>query len=174
MPPPCSPARCPCSFTAFPGTLQWLGVASIGFLVLTSPPAQGNPGIVTCARAEEGRGHRFSDGDLVTFSGLEGMTELNGCKPRTVRVLGECLPASGGCSGSLAVTMLPIPSSPSQIPTDWRSVTRAPSHPTAAGGRSCRCDCTRSTRMYVSPPAPPCCPPGGREPTSGSVPPKSS
>uniref|UniRef100_A0A8B9TW21 Ubiquitin-activating enzyme E1 C-terminal domain-containing protein n=1 Tax=Anas platyrhynchos TaxID=8839 RepID=A0A8B9TW21_ANAPL len=36
---------------------------------------------------KEGRGHRFSDGDLVTFSGLEGMTELNGCKPRTVRVL---------------------------------------------------------------------------------------
>uniref|UniRef100_A0A493U160 SUMO-activating enzyme subunit 1 n=1 Tax=Anas platyrhynchos platyrhynchos TaxID=8840 RepID=A0A493U160_ANAPP len=49
--------------------------------------SQGNPGIVTCAWAEEGRGHRFSDGDLVTFSGLEGMTELNGCKPRTVRVL---------------------------------------------------------------------------------------
>uniref|UniRef100_A0A8C3B8K1 Ubiquitin-activating enzyme E1 n=1 Tax=Cairina moschata TaxID=8855 RepID=A0A8C3B8K1_CAIMO len=49
--------------------------------------SQGNPGIVTCARAEEGRGHRFSDGDLVTFSGLEGMTELNGCEPCPVRVL---------------------------------------------------------------------------------------
>uniref|UniRef100_A0A8B9ES27 Ubiquitin like modifier activating enzyme 7 n=1 Tax=Anser cygnoides TaxID=8845 RepID=A0A8B9ES27_ANSCY len=51
--------------------------------------SQGNPGIVTCARAEGGHGHHFSDGDLVTFSGLEGMTELNGCKPCPVRVLGE-------------------------------------------------------------------------------------
>ncbi|NXL87100.1 UBA1 enzyme, partial [Alectura lathami] len=49
--------------------------------------SQGNPGIVTCTGAEENRGHRFSDGDLVTFSGVEGMVELNGCEPCPVRVL---------------------------------------------------------------------------------------
>nr|XP_025962416.1 ubiquitin-like modifier-activating enzyme 7 [Dromaius novaehollandiae] len=49
--------------------------------------SQGNPGIVTCAAGEEGRGHLFSDGDMVTFSGVEGMTELNGQEPCPVRVL---------------------------------------------------------------------------------------
>ncbi|KFV84326.1 Ubiquitin-like modifier-activating enzyme 1, partial [Struthio camelus australis] len=48
--------------------------------------SQGNPGIVTCV-AEEGRGHLFSDGDMVTFSGVEGMTELNGREPYPIRVL---------------------------------------------------------------------------------------
>ena len=35
----------------------------------------------------EGR-HDFEDGDLVTFTDVEGMTELNGCEPRKVHVLG--------------------------------------------------------------------------------------
>ncbi|NXC48399.1 UBA1 enzyme, partial [Penelope pileata] len=48
--------------------------------------SQGNPGIVTCTGAES-HGHSFSDGDLVTFSGVEGMEELNGCRPCRVRVL---------------------------------------------------------------------------------------
>ncbi|NXE12871.1 UBA1 enzyme, partial [Lophotis ruficrista] len=49
--------------------------------------SQGNPGVVTCAGAEDSRGHPFCDGDLVTFSGVEGMTELNGREPVPVRVL---------------------------------------------------------------------------------------
>ncbi|NXI69624.1 UBA7 enzyme, partial [Anseranas semipalmata] len=49
--------------------------------------SQGNPGIVTCTGAEGSGGHRFSDGDLVTFSGVEGMEELNGHEPCPVRVL---------------------------------------------------------------------------------------
>lgn len=38
---------------------------------------------------EDSLGHLFSDGDLVTFSGVQGMTELNNQKPVPVRVLGE-------------------------------------------------------------------------------------
>ncbi|XP_050760694.1 ubiquitin-like modifier-activating enzyme 7 [Gymnogyps californianus] len=49
--------------------------------------SQGNPGVVTCVGAEDSRGHLFCDGDLVTFSGVEGMTELNGREPIPVRVL---------------------------------------------------------------------------------------
>ncbi|POI20922.1 hypothetical protein CIB84_015331, partial [Bambusicola thoracicus] len=49
--------------------------------------SQGNPGIVTCAGADKNRGHRFSDGDLVMFSGVEGMVELNSSEPCPVRVL---------------------------------------------------------------------------------------
>uniref|UniRef100_A0A8V1AC19 E1 ubiquitin-activating enzyme n=1 Tax=Gallus gallus TaxID=9031 RepID=A0A8V1AC19_CHICK len=52
--------------------------------------SQGNPGIVTCAGADKNRGHRFSDGDLVMFSGVEGMVELNSSEPCPVHVLGEC------------------------------------------------------------------------------------
>ncbi|XP_060060629.1 ubiquitin-like modifier-activating enzyme 7 isoform X2 [Erinaceus europaeus] len=44
--------------------------------------SQGSPGILTL-RADT---HDFRDGDLVTFSGVEGMVELNGCDPRTVRI----------------------------------------------------------------------------------------
>ena len=32
--------------------------------------------------------HGFEDGDKVTFQEVQGMTELNGCEPRTVKVLG--------------------------------------------------------------------------------------
>ncbi|NXF43031.1 UBA1 enzyme, partial [Oceanites oceanicus] len=49
--------------------------------------SQGNPGVVTCVGAEDSRGHLFCDGDLVTFSAVEGMTELNGQEPIPVRVL---------------------------------------------------------------------------------------
>uniref|UniRef100_A0A8C6IM49 Ubiquitin-activating enzyme E1 C-terminal domain-containing protein n=1 Tax=Melopsittacus undulatus TaxID=13146 RepID=A0A8C6IM49_MELUD len=51
--------------------------------------SKGNPGIVTCVGMEGSRGHLFSDGDLVTFSGVEGMTELNDQEPVPVRVMGE-------------------------------------------------------------------------------------
>ncbi|NXJ13846.1 UBA7 enzyme, partial [Odontophorus gujanensis] len=49
--------------------------------------SQGNPGIVTCIGADENHGHHFNDGDLVMFSGVEGMLELNSCEPCPVRVL---------------------------------------------------------------------------------------
>uniref|UniRef100_A0A8D2PY67 Ubiquitin-like modifier activating enzyme 7 n=1 Tax=Zosterops lateralis melanops TaxID=1220523 RepID=A0A8D2PY67_ZOSLA len=52
-------------------------------------PVQGNPGVVTCVGTEDSYGHPFRDGDLVTFSGVQGMTELNGQKPIPVHVLGE-------------------------------------------------------------------------------------
>ncbi|XP_036594984.1 ubiquitin-like modifier-activating enzyme 7 isoform X2 [Trichosurus vulpecula] len=45
--------------------------------------SQGSPGVLTVL---EENGHRFQDGDWVTFSGVEGMTELNDCDPRPIRV----------------------------------------------------------------------------------------
>ncbi|KAK6625245.1 E1 ubiquitin-activating protein [Polyplax serrata] len=42
-------------------------------------------GIVTCL--DDNR-HGFEDGDYVTFSELQGMDELNGCKPIKIKVLG--------------------------------------------------------------------------------------
>ncbi|NXI98737.1 UBA7 enzyme, partial [Psophia crepitans] len=49
--------------------------------------SQGSPGVVTYTRAEDSRGHLFCNGDLVTFSGVKGMTELNDQEPIPVRVL---------------------------------------------------------------------------------------
>lgn len=46
--------------------------------------SQGSPGILTLRK--EAKNHQFHDGDLVTFSGIEGMVELNGCAPRPIRV----------------------------------------------------------------------------------------
>uniref|UniRef100_A0A4X2LNW3 E1 ubiquitin-activating enzyme n=1 Tax=Vombatus ursinus TaxID=29139 RepID=A0A4X2LNW3_VOMUR len=43
----------------------------------------GSPGILTVL---EENGHRFQDGDWVTFSDIEGMTELNDCGPLPIRV----------------------------------------------------------------------------------------
>ncbi|XP_072506874.1 ubiquitin-like modifier-activating enzyme 7 isoform X2 [Notamacropus eugenii] len=45
--------------------------------------SQGSPGILTVL---EENGHHFQDGDWVTFSGIEGMTELNDCDPLPIRV----------------------------------------------------------------------------------------
>ncbi|KAG8523972.1 Ubiquitin-like modifier-activating enzyme 7 [Galemys pyrenaicus] len=46
--------------------------------------SQGSPGILTLR--QEADANRFHDGDWVTFSGIEGMVELNGCNPRPIRV----------------------------------------------------------------------------------------
>ncbi|KAJ2724071.1 E1 ubiquitin-activating protein [Coemansia sp. Benny D115] len=46
---------------------------------------QSAEGVVTCL--DETR-HGLEDGQLVTFSEVQGMTELNGCEPRKVKVLG--------------------------------------------------------------------------------------
>lgn len=42
-------------------------------------------GVVTCM--DESR-HGFEDGDYVTFQEVQGMTEINGCKPKKITVLG--------------------------------------------------------------------------------------
>jgi ubiquitin-activating enzyme E1 len=47
--------------------------------------SQGEKAIVTCL--DETR-HGLEDGDFVTFSEVEGMTELNGCEPMKVTVKG--------------------------------------------------------------------------------------
>ncbi|XP_039551350.1 ubiquitin-like modifier-activating enzyme 7 isoform X2 [Passer montanus] len=49
--------------------------------------SQGNPGVVTYMGTENSHGHLFYEGDLVTFSGVQGMTELNGQEPVPVHVL---------------------------------------------------------------------------------------
>ncbi|XP_054071741.1 ubiquitin-like modifier-activating enzyme 7 isoform X2 [Rissa tridactyla] len=51
--------------------------------------SQGNPGVVTYVGTEDSHGYPFCDGDLVTFSGVEGMTELNNQEPIPVRVLDD-------------------------------------------------------------------------------------
>lgn len=33
--------------------------------------------------------HGFESGDYVTFTEIQGMTELNGCKPVEIKVLGK-------------------------------------------------------------------------------------
>lgn len=43
-------------------------------------------GVVTCL--DEAR-HGYEDGDHVTFTEVQGMTELNGCKPIKIKVLGN-------------------------------------------------------------------------------------
>lgn len=77
---------------------------------------QGNPGVVTYMRAEDSHGRLFRDGDLVTFSGVEGMAELNDREPIPVHVLGELprgsqlrWPRVGDLTGSLTVTVMSIP-----------------------------------------------------------------
>ncbi|XP_053328899.1 ubiquitin-like modifier-activating enzyme 1 [Spea bombifrons] len=44
-----------------------------------------NPGVVTCL--DEAR-HGFENGDYVTFTEVQGMTELNNCEPVEIKVLG--------------------------------------------------------------------------------------
>ncbi|KAM8758112.1 ubiquitin-like modifier-activating enzyme 7 [Rhynchonycteris naso] len=46
--------------------------------------SQGSPGILTLRKEADAR--HFRDGDLVTFSGIEGMVELNGCAARPICV----------------------------------------------------------------------------------------
>uniref|UniRef100_A0A3B5QKB0 E1 ubiquitin-activating enzyme n=1 Tax=Xiphophorus maculatus TaxID=8083 RepID=A0A3B5QKB0_XIPMA len=44
-----------------------------------------SPGVVTCL--DEAR-HGFESGDYVTFTEIQGMTDLNGCQPVEIKVLG--------------------------------------------------------------------------------------
>ncbi|OJT04112.1 Ubiquitin-activating enzyme E1 1 [Trametes pubescens] len=53
-------------------------------------------GVVTCL--DETR-HGLEDGDFVTFSEVQGMTELNGCEPRKITVKGPYTFSIGDTSG---------------------------------------------------------------------------
>ncbi|OWF35050.1 ubiquitin-like modifier-activating enzyme 1 isoform X2 [Mizuhopecten yessoensis] len=53
-------------------------------------------GIVTCL--DEAR-HGYSDGDHVTFAEIKGMTQLNSCTPRKIKVLGPFTFSIGDTSG---------------------------------------------------------------------------
>jgi ubiquitin-activating enzyme E1 len=39
--------------------------------------------------SQEETRHGLEDGDYVTFTEIKGMTELNGCEPRKIKVLGK-------------------------------------------------------------------------------------
>lgn len=49
-------------------------------------PVKDTEGVVTCL---EGLRHGFVDGDCVTFSEVQGMTEINNCLPMKAKVLGK-------------------------------------------------------------------------------------
>ncbi|XP_041459410.1 ubiquitin-like modifier-activating enzyme 1 [Lytechinus variegatus] len=53
--------------------------------VMVSAVSKDEQGVVTCL--DESR-HGFESGDYVSFSEVQGMTELNGCQPREIKVLG--------------------------------------------------------------------------------------
>jgi len=53
-------------------------------------------GVVTCV---DERRHNFESGDFVTFSEVQGMTELNACTPREIKVLGPYTFSIGDTSG---------------------------------------------------------------------------
>jgi len=57
---------------------------------------QDNEGLVTCL--DESR-HGLEDGDFVTFSEVQGMTELNGCEPRKISVKGPYTFTIGDTTG---------------------------------------------------------------------------
>uniref|UniRef100_A0A8C3QEZ0 E1 ubiquitin-activating enzyme n=1 Tax=Cyanoderma ruficeps TaxID=181631 RepID=A0A8C3QEZ0_9PASS len=87
--------------------------------------SQGNPGVVTCMGTEDSHGHLFCDGDLVTFSGVQGMTELNGQEPIPVHVLddfrleiGDTSSFSPYCCGGL-VSQVQQPQECSHVSPSW-------------------------------------------------------
>ena len=52
--------------------------------------------------------HSFQDGDYVTFTEVQGMTELNRCEPRQVKVLGELTRGVISCTGQTAAAALQL------------------------------------------------------------------
>lgn len=116
--------------------------------------------------AEDSHGHLFCDGDLVTFSGVEGMTELNSQEPVPVRVLGEPprgsqlpQPRFGELTGSLVVTVMSIPLlSPDAFRLEIGDTSSF--SPYRRGGLVSQLRLPQ-VHSYVSPPsAPRCCRPG--------------
>lgn len=84
---------------------------------------QDNPGVVTCL--DEAR-HGFESGDHVTFTEVQGMTELNGCQPMEIKVLGKIYFCFGkadfwACLGMTVETDLTFPSRPLHLQHLWHS-----------------------------------------------------
>ncbi|CAH1783923.1 unnamed protein product [Owenia fusiformis] len=63
---------------------------------MISAIAKDENAVVTCM--DETR-HGYESGDYVTFSEIQGMTELNGCEPRKIEVLGPYTFSIGDTSG---------------------------------------------------------------------------
>ncbi|XP_064399352.1 ubiquitin-like modifier-activating enzyme 1 isoform X2 [Halichondria panicea] len=64
--------------------------------VIISSVTKETKSVVTCS--DETR-HNFESGDYVTFAEVQGMTELNGCEPKPVTVLGPYTFSVGDTSG---------------------------------------------------------------------------
>lgn len=62
-------------------------IISLGFFCLIL--FQDNPGVVICTDDQK---HGLSDGSKVTFSEIQGMTELNTLGPVEIKVCGWCCP----------------------------------------------------------------------------------
>uniref|UniRef100_G1PII7 Ubiquitin like modifier activating enzyme 7 n=1 Tax=Myotis lucifugus TaxID=59463 RepID=G1PII7_MYOLU len=84
--------------------------------------SQGSPGVLTLRNAAEA--HYFRQVGSVTFSGIEGMSELNGCAPRPIRVqedgtleIGDTATFSCYVRGG-AVTEVKRPTTVSHAPLD--------------------------------------------------------
>ncbi|XP_009892666.1 PREDICTED: uncharacterized protein LOC104294722 [Charadrius vociferus] len=93
-PQPCSVARAPMPLVGLLSPRQDLAVLGQPdpeegdpVCAIVQDISQGNPGVVTYMVAEDSHSRFFCDGDLVTFSGVEGMTELNNREPIPIRVL---------------------------------------------------------------------------------------
>ncbi len=63
---------------------------------ILSSVSQEKEGVVACL--DETR-HGLEDGDFVTFSEIQGMTELNGCSPKKIKVLGPYTFSIGDTTG---------------------------------------------------------------------------
>lgn len=79
--------------------------------------------MVTCL--DEAR-HGFESGDYVTFTEVQGMTELNGCQPVEIKVLGEAYIRFGEADGGpvCVKTIKTIVTFCFQAPTPSASVTQ--------------------------------------------------
>lgn len=93
---------------------------------------QENPGTV---HTHHERRHGFQDGDWVVFSEVQGMTQLNGSKPRQIKVTGPYSFTIEDCSGYSAyvreglVTQVKV-----QQQIKFRSLSEASAQPTVQGG----------------------------------------
>lgn len=64
----------------------WLSETFALFVLCVCVCEKDSAGVVTCL--DEAR-HGFESGDFVTFTEVQGMTELNGCDPVEIKTLGE-------------------------------------------------------------------------------------
>ncbi len=77
--------HCPSSWTKIEWTERFSPSLDELNIKLSDSWIQDGEGVVTCI--DETR-HGYESGDYVTFSEVQGMTQLNGCEPRKIKVLG--------------------------------------------------------------------------------------